>query len=40
VGDEVPVDDVFRLVVTKLDGRRVARVALLSALPTARAATD
>jgi putative hemolysin len=39
VGDEVPVDRI-RLVVAALDGRRVARVALVSALPGARAAAD
>jgi putative hemolysin len=39
VGDEVPVDHV-RLVVTALDGRRVSRVALVSALPGARPAVQ
>jgi putative hemolysin len=39
VGDDVHVDSV-RLVVTELDGRRVSRVALVSALPAARAARD
>jgi putative hemolysin len=39
VGDEVGVDHV-RLIVTALDGRRVSRVALISALPGARPAVD
>jgi putative hemolysin len=39
VGDEVGVDQV-RLVVAALDGRRVSRVALVSALPGARPAVD
>jgi putative hemolysin len=39
VGDEVPVDRV-RLVVSALDGRRVSRVALVSALPGIRPAAD
>jgi putative hemolysin len=39
VGDEVPLDRV-RLVVAALDGRRVSRVALISAVPGIRAAAD
>lgn len=39
VGDEVPVDRI-RLVVAALDGRRVSRVALVSALPGTRPPAD